>query len=166
MKLFLHDKQTLFWVVFYFLVAAVFAETVKLKNDDSISGKLWRITPGFVLVESPYGIFKIPQKFVNAIDFDTDTSRRKVFLKHRRDSLRREKYESAWHLFSHKKKLQENSELILVTVLNVLETSELTRRQKNEDKSNWPQGFLVATEKPAGRPGKKTYATMAKRQSS
>lgn len=63
-----------------FFTSVIYSESIKLKNGDIISGKLWRITPGFVLVESPYGIFKIPQKYVTAIEFGAQPARAFVKL--------------------------------------------------------------------------------------
>ena len=42
-------------------------DVLKLKNGDRLSGRIWRIKKSYILIQTPYGAYKIQRKFIGII---------------------------------------------------------------------------------------------------
>ena len=59
------------------------AIVLTLKNGDRMAGRFWRMTGDYVLVEPPYGVFRIRRKYVAKYEIKNSASGRSVLVRFR-----------------------------------------------------------------------------------
>ena len=58
------------------------ADNLVMKNGDRLTGKIWRASKKIILLETPYGVFRVPRSQVRELEYNELTNRPVVvFLK-------------------------------------------------------------------------------------